>query len=105
MQTTVSRPGKTGRSGSRHIARSISHGRSRNADRSPARPGRPSIVTVFRGADGRMYHGWCGQTLLYQGRRARLELDYYCPHCLEHVSVPECTLPHITVGTSRAESR
>lgn len=105
MQTTVAGPGNARHSRSGHTARDIPHGRIRDARRSPARPARPSIVTVFRGADGRMFHGWCGQALLYQGRRAQVELDYYCGHCLEHVAVPECTLPDIPVGTPKAEPR
>ena len=56
------------------------------------RPATLPIVTVCRDADGRLFHTWCDRPLDFQGRRAGLELDFYCSHCVEHVTVPECVL-------------
>lgn len=51
-----------------------------------------------------MHHGRCGRTLEYMGRRAHLELDFYCPQCFEHVSVPECTLPRIPAAVQAVQA-
>ena len=58
----------------------------------------PPIVTVFRSADGRLFHAWCRHPLEFQGRRAGLELDFYCHHCVEHVPLPECVMSRIPLG-------
>jgi hypothetical protein len=54
-------------------------------------------VTLFRGPDGEIFHARCRQPLGYQGRRARLELDFYCIRCVEHVSIPESVVGRIPV--------
>jgi len=98
MQTTAAR--RAAHERTHTLERSL--GGSRSQSRPTASPSTPpespGVVTVFRGADGQMHHGWCGRTLEYAGRRARLELDFYCPQCFEHVSVPECTLARIPAG-------
>ena len=56
---------------------------------------------VFRTRDGDLQHSWCGQPLEFHGRRARLELDFYCHRCLEHVTLPECLLPSVPIDDAR----
>lgn len=60
----------------------------------------PPIVTVFRLHDGGLHHAWCKQPLQFQGRRAGLELDFYCIRCLEHVTLPEQVLERVPVRYS-----
>jgi len=55
------------------------------------------IVTVFRTPDGQVRHGRCHQTLEFHGRRAQIELDFYCLRCTEHVTLPELVFPRIPV--------
>lgn len=62
------------------------------------------IVTVFRTPDGQVHHGRCHQTLEYHGRRAALELDFYCLRCTEHVTLPELVFPRIPVRMPMAEA-
>jgi len=71
----------------------------RNHDREVITPEmlRAPIVTVFRTPDGEVRHGRCHQTLEYHGRRAELELDFYCLRCTEHVTLPELVFPRIPV--------
>jgi hypothetical protein len=60
-----------------------------------ASPTAPPMVMVFWTRDGRISHARCGQPLEFQGRRAGLELDFYCQRCVEHVTLPECILSRI----------
>lgn len=71
----------------------------RNHDREVVTPEmlNAPIVTVFRTPDGQVRHGRCHQTLEYHGRRAELELDFYCLRCTEHVTLPELVFPRIPV--------
>jgi hypothetical protein len=55
----------------------------------------PSIVTVFMEPSGAICHSRCRQPLEYQGTRARVEVDFYCLRCVEHVSLPIHVLPRI----------
>jgi len=55
------------------------------------------IVTVFRTPGGQVHHTRCHQPLEYHGRRAQLELDFYCLRCIEHVTLPEMVFPRIPV--------
>lgn len=59
------------------------------------------MAVVFRTPDGRIIHVRCGRALEFQGRRAELELDFYCPQCMEHVPVPDCTRSRIPLGEPR----
>ena len=71
----------------------------------------PPIVTVFMKPSGTIYHTRCRQPLAYQGIRARLEVDFYCLRCVEHVSLPLTVVPRIpmesrdTDGTLGLEGR
>lgn len=58
----------------------------------------PEIVTVFLEPGGAICHSRCQQPLCYQGVRARLEVDFYCLRCIEHVSLPLRVLPDIPIG-------
>lgn len=60
----------------------------------------PPVVTLLRAPDGAIFHARCRQPLEYQGRRARLELDFYCLRCVEHVSIPESVVPRIPLNRS-----
>jgi hypothetical protein len=82
------------------------HARSADRLRRPARRRRgpepeaspldnPAIVTVFIEPDGTICHSRCRQPLEYQGTRARIEVDFYCLRCVEHVSLPLRVLPRI----------
>jgi hypothetical protein len=62
----------------------------------------PPLASVFRSPDGRICHARCGWLLQLQGRRGGLELDFYCQHCVEHVTLPECILPRIPRTAGRA---
>ena len=62
------------------------------------------IVTVFRTPDGHVRHGRCHQTLEFHGRRAQIELDFYCLRCTEHVTLPELVFPRIPVRQLLAEA-
>jgi hypothetical protein len=62
------------------------------------------IVTVYQAPDGLFHHAWCHQTLEYHGRRARLEVDFFCLRCVEHVALPESVLPRIPVRVPFAQA-
>ena len=69
----------------------------------------PAIVTVFLEPSGAICHARCREPLTYQGTRGRLEVDFYCLRCVEHVSLPLHVLPRIpkspregVVGMSQA---
>jgi hypothetical protein len=55
------------------------------------------ITTVFQSPEGHIHHAWCHQPLQYQGRRAALEVDFYCLRCIEHITLPESVLSRIPV--------
>lgn len=61
------------------------------------------VVNVYQTPDGEMHHAWCHQPLHYHGRRAALELDFYCLRCVEHVTIPESTLSRIPVRAPFAQ--
>jgi hypothetical protein len=61
-------------------------------------PAAPPMVVVFRAGDGRIAHARCRHPLEFHGYRARIELDFYCPRCMEHVTVPDCVLSRIPLG-------
>ncbi len=54
---------------------------------SPRRSAMPPVATVYRGADGSLLHARCASRMGFQGRRAGLELDFYCLQCCEHVTL------------------
>jgi hypothetical protein len=62
------------------------------------------IVTVYQAPDGLFHHTWCHQPLEYHGRRARLEVDFFCLRCVEHVALPESVLARIPVRVPFAQA-
>jgi hypothetical protein len=47
----------------------------------------PPVATVYRAPDGALHHARCASRMDFQGRRAGLELDFYCLHCCEHITL------------------
>ena len=90
---------RTGRSHTRGLAGNIAR-RMPVVDR--VSPAEPPLVMVFRTPDGRIGHGRCGEILEFQGRRAGIELDFYCQRCVEHVTLPACILSRIPSGALTA---
>lgn len=62
----------------------------------------PPIVTVFRTPEGQIHHAWCHQSLEFHGRRAGLEVDFFCLRCMEHVTLPESILQRVPVRSRLA---
>jgi hypothetical protein len=62
--------------------------------------GAAEIVTVYRTRDGGIHHTRCGGRIALQGRRAELELDFYCLACIESVTLPVYVLSRIPVVNS-----
>lgn len=90
--------GRTGASGNQNgHARPASTGWRRRVPPPSTRVDAPPIVTVFRTADGELRHAWCRGPLEFQGRRAQLELDFYCSRCMEHVALPEMVAGRVPV--------
>ena len=58
----------------------------------------PPMVMAFRTRDGSIGHARCGRLLEFQGRRAGIELDFYCQRCVEHVTLPDCILSRVPLG-------
>ena len=59
------------------------------------------LATVYASHDGDLYHAICKQPLEFQGRRAQLELDFYCLRCMEHVALPQFALSRIRFDLPR----
>ena len=64
-------------------------------------PQNPPIVTVYFHTDGELHHAWCRQALEFRGMHAGLEIDFFCLHCVEHVTLPSSILSRIPVGPPR----
>jgi hypothetical protein len=47
----------------------------------------PPVSTVYRAPDGSLHHARCARRMDFQGRRAGLELDFYCLQCCEHITL------------------
>jgi hypothetical protein len=47
----------------------------------------PPVSTVYRAPDGALHHARCASRMEFQGRRAGLELDFYCLTCCEHITL------------------
>ena len=59
----------------------------------------PQVVTVFRAHDGSLGHARCSRPLRYLGSRGgRLELDFYCQGCHEHVTLPYTVVSRMLEG-------
>lgn len=59
------------------------------------------LASVYASHDGELYHAICKQPLEFQGRRAQLELDFYCLRCMEHVALPQFVLSRIRFDLPR----
>ncbi len=53
------------------------------------------IAVAFMGSDGTVWHSSCAQPLEYHGTRGGLVVDFFCPDCREHVSLPLRRLPSL----------
>lgn len=51
------------------------------------------VNAAFMGSDGTVWHTRCDQPLEYHGTRGGLMVDFFCPDCQEHVSLPLRRLP------------
>ena len=59
----------------------------------------PPVATVFRAPDGSLCHSRCASRMDFMGRRAGLELDFYCLICCEHVTVTPYVLSRLPEPT------
>ena len=59
---------------------------------------RTSEVKVFMGSDGTIFHSSCWQPVQYQGIRGEVEVDFFCPGCMDHATLPLRALPSIAAG-------
>jgi hypothetical protein len=60
----------------------------------PKPPMRP-LAIAFYSPDGGICHARCNRPLVSLGRRGRIEMDFYCEQCVEHVTLPECILSRL----------
>jgi hypothetical protein len=58
------------------------------------------VMTVYMAMDGGLHHTRCNQRLSLHGKRAGLELDFYCLACTESVTIPFCIIERIPVADS-----
>lgn len=59
----------------------------------------PRVVSVYRGAvAGQIHHARCDRELIFVGMRGGIELDFYCLHCREHISLPEAAITRVPIG-------
>ena len=56
---------------------------------------------VFMGSDGAICHAVCWRPLEYVGVRGGLSVDFYCPGCVTHLSLPMRRIPGIPMSSSR----
>jgi hypothetical protein len=60
--------------------------------------GNLDVAAAFMGSDGTVWHSRCAQPLEYHGTRGGLVVDFFCPDCQEHVSLPLRRLPSLDMG-------
>jgi hypothetical protein len=53
------------------------------------------LAAAFMGSDGTVWHSRCDQPLEYHGTRGGLMVDFFCPDCQAHVSLPLRRLPSL----------
>lgn len=73
-----------------------------------ARAPMPPVATVYRAPDGSLHHARCASRMDFQGRRAGLELDFYCLQCCEHITLTPYVLmrlPNPAVGAELTSAR
>ena len=74
------------------IARPRTHGPRHDSELLQDAP----VSTVFRGQDWAIFHSRCRRRIQFQGARGgRLEADFYCLTCQEHVTLPTYMLDRI----------
>ena len=56
------------------------------------------VMTVYMAMDGGLHHTRCNRRLSFHGKRAELELDFYCLACAESVTIPFCILERIPIA-------
>ena len=61
-----------------------------------------AALGVFMGSDGAICHAVCWRPLEYVGVRGGLEVDFYCPGCVEHVVLPMRRIPGIPMRAGAA---
>jgi hypothetical protein len=59
-------------------------------------------IGVFMGSDGAICHSACWRPLEYVGVRGGLDVDFYCPECVEHLSLPMRRIPGIPMTAAPA---
>jgi hypothetical protein len=57
-----------------------------------------STIDIFMGSDGAICHAACWRPLEYLGVRGGLEVDFFCPGCVEHLSLPMRGLPALPMA-------
>lgn len=60
---------------------------------------------LFMGSDGAICHAVCWRPLEYVGVRGGLEVDFYCPGCVEHLSLPMHRIPGIPMSAGSTGAR
>lgn len=65
----------------------------------------PPVATVFRAPDGALHHSRCASRMDFMGRRAGLELDFYCLICCEHVTVTPYVLSRLPEAAAFTPAR
>jgi len=63
-----------------------------------------TTIGVFMGSDGAICHASCWRPLEYHGVRGSLQVDFFCPGCVEHVSLPMRRLPGIPMSARQADA-
>jgi len=61
-----------------------------------------TALGVFMGSDGAICHVVCWRPLEYVGVRGGLEVDFYCPGCVEHLLLPMRRIPGIPMRAGAA---
>ena len=64
-----------------------------------------SEPAVFMGSDGAISHAPCWQPLQYHGVRGGLAVDFYCPGCVAHVTLPLRSMPSSPMSAGRPAAR
>lgn len=64
-----------------------------------------TALGVFMGSDGAICHAVCWAPLQYVGVRGGLEVAFYCPDCVEHLSLPMRRIPGIPMRSSTTVAR
>jgi hypothetical protein len=57
-----------------------------------------TVERIFMGSDGTVWHARCEQPLEYHGTRGGLLVDFFCPDCQEHLSLPLRRLPSLDMN-------